>query len=50
MDEYRDVNWSVEFEITVNGETVQFDELTEAEQTQILEAIAGDSYSGTFAN
>ena len=48
MEDNRDISWSVEFEITVNGETVKFWELTETEQETILDIIRGDSYSGTF--
>ena len=43
-----DVNWAVSFEITVNGKEKKFWELPESAQETILEAIAGDSYSGTF--
>ena len=50
MEDYRDINWSVDFEITVNGETVKFWELTETEQETILSEIRGDGYSGTFCN
>ena len=48
MEEYRDICWAVDFEITVNGKDVKFWDLTETEQDQILEAIRDDSYSGTF--
>ena len=47
-DEERDINWSVDFEITVNGESMNFWDLTEYEQEIILENIKNDSYSGTF--
>ena len=45
-EEDRIITWSVNFEIDVNGEAVNFWDLTEAEQEQILAVIAGDSYSG----
>lgn len=48
QDEIRDINWSVSFDITVNGKSVKFDELTESEQEQILSLIKEDYYSGTF--
>ena len=48
MEIYRDINWSVSFEITVNGEEKKFWDLTEWEQQEILNIIKGDSYSGTF--
>ena len=48
QDEVRDINWSVSFDITVNGKSVNFDELTESEQEQILSLIKEDYYSGTF--
>jgi hypothetical protein len=47
-DEYKDINWSVDFEITVNGESMNFWDLTETAQETILEHIRNDSYSGTF--
>lgn len=48
MEKTRDINWSVEFEITLNGKEVNFWDLTEEEQQYILDEIFGDSYSGTF--
>jgi hypothetical protein len=53
MDEWqtndcRDINWSVNFEVTVNGMEVSFDELTDTEKEIILNCIKEDSYSGTF--
>ena len=48
MEEERDITWSVDFFVCVNGYEVHFSELTETEQEIILEAIRGDSYSGTF--
>ena len=48
MDSYRDINWSVSFEITVNGEEKEFWQLSESEQKEIAYAILQDSYSGTF--
>lgn len=47
-NECRDINWSVSFEVTVNGVEVSFDELTDAEKETILNCIKEDSYSGTF--
>lgn len=46
--EYKDINWSVNFEVTVNGETVNFTDLPDDAKQAILNFIAGDSYSGTF--
>ena len=50
MEEYRDINWDVTFNVTVNGKEVSFDELTESEKETILQCIKDDSYSGTFCN
>lgn len=47
-NECRDINWAVNFEITVNGQEVNFWDLKESEQEKILEDIKNDSYSGTF--
>lgn len=47
-NECRDITWSVDFSICVNGCEVHFSDLTETEQDIILEAIRNDSYSGTF--
>lgn len=44
----RDINWAVNFEVTVNGMEVSFDELTDSEKETILNCIKEDSYSGTF--
>jgi hypothetical protein len=49
-EEVRDITWSVDFCICVNGYEVHFSELTEIEQQEILEAIRSDYYSGTFSN
>lgn len=43
-----DVNWSVNFEITVNGEEFSFDELPEEAKEHILRQIKEDYYYGTF--
>lgn len=53
MDEWqtndcRDINWAVNFEVTVNGMEVSFDSLTDSEKEIILNCIKEDSYSGTF--
>jgi hypothetical protein len=42
------INWSVNFEIIKDGETVHFWDLTEEEQKEILNYIKNDFYSGTF--
>lgn len=47
-NECRDINWSVNFEVTVNGQEVSFDSLTDSEKEIILNCIKEDSYSGTF--
>ena len=47
-DEPRDINWSVDFCVSLNGYEVHFSELTEAEKERILENIKADYYSGTF--
>ena len=44
----RDIDWSVTFEVTVNGESVDFSDLAEGEQRFILEQVAEDYYYGTF--
>ena len=49
-EEYRDITWSVDFTVCVNGYEVHFSELTESEQQKILEDIKNDYYSGTFSN
>ena len=48
MEEYKDICWSVEFEITINGESVRFADLSETAREYILACIDNDSYSGTF--
>lgn len=48
MEEVRDVNWDVTFNVTVNGKEVSFDELNDAEKEHILNSIREDYYSGTF--
>lgn len=48
MSHTRDINWDVDFNITVDGEDKRFWELTETEQDKILEDIRDDYYSGTF--
>ena len=53
MDEWqtndcRDINWAVNFKVTVNGVEVSFDSLTDEEKENILNCIKEDSYSGTF--
>jgi hypothetical protein len=50
MEEVRDITWSVDFCICVNGYEVHFSELTESEKQEILEAISCNYYSGTFSN
>jgi hypothetical protein len=49
-EEVRDITWSVDFCIYVNGYEVHFSELTDSEQQKILEDIKNDYYSGTFSN
>jgi hypothetical protein len=44
----RDINWSVDFRVYVDGYEVHFSDLTENEQNEILEDIRNDYYSGTF--
>lgn len=48
MEEYKDICWNVDFEITMNGESVSFRELSETAREYILACIENDSYSGTF--
>lgn len=48
MEEQRDITWSVDFCVCVNGYEVHFSDLTEEEQEVILESIRNDYYSGTF--
>jgi hypothetical protein len=47
-NECRDITWSVDFCVCVNGCEVHFSELTEDEQEKILNDIKNDYYSGTF--
>ena len=47
-NECRDITWSVDFCVFVNGYEVHFSELTEDEQEKILNDIKNDYYSGTF--
>lgn len=47
-NECRDISWSVDFCVYVNGCEVHFSELTEDEQEKILNDIKNDYYSGTF--
>lgn len=42
-----DMNWSVEFDVTLDGESVDWFELSESTQSYILEQIANGSVSGT---
>lgn len=44
----RDINWSISFDITIDGEEARFSDLTESEQKKILDDLAGDYYYGTF--
>lgn len=48
MDEYKDINWSVDFEITVNGKTAKFEDLSDDVKQMILKCIEGDFYSGNI--
>ena len=48
MEDYKDISWSVDFEITVNGETVKFYDLPDTARDYILTCIKNDYYSGTF--
>jgi hypothetical protein len=50
MEEYRSITWSVNFEIIKDGETVEFWDLTEDEQEEILDSIKRDFYFGMFDN
>ena len=47
-EETRDITWSVDFCVYVNGYEVHFSELTEEEQEKILDDIKNGYYSGTF--
>jgi hypothetical protein len=49
-EEYRDINWTVNFDITVNGENMFFDNLNETEQEKILADIKEGFYGGTFCD
>lgn len=44
----RDINWSVDFCVSVNGYEARFSDLTENEQAKILEDIRNDFSYGTF--
>ena len=43
-----DINWGITFEITVNGEDKNFDDLSEQAQENIINMIRDGSYGGTF--
>lgn len=43
-----DINWSVDFDVTVNGQDTKFWDLPDDVREHILHSIAGDSYSGTL--
>lgn len=49
-EKYRDITWSVDFFICVDGYEVHFSELSASEQEEILNNIKNDYYSGTFAH
>lgn len=49
-EKYRDITWSVDFFICVDGYEVHFSELSESEQEEILNKIKNDYYSGTFVH
>lgn len=44
----RDINWSISFDITINGKEANFSDLTESEQKKILDDLADDYYYGAF--
>lgn len=46
--DYRGITWSVEFNICVNGNEIDFSELTDTEKEKILEDIKKDYFCGTF--
>lgn len=48
MEDARDITWSVDFCVCINGDEVHFSELTEEEQEKILDDIKNDYFSGTF--
>ena len=43
-----DINWSVDFDVTVNGQDTKFWDLPDDVREHLLHSIAGDSYSGTI--
>ena len=49
-EEYRDINWSVDFCVSINGCEKHFSALTDSEKEMILNEIKNDYYSGTFIN
>ena len=46
----KDIDWSVEFDLSMDGCDVTFWDLPKTAQEEILSCIAGDSYSGTFCD
>ena len=48
MSRIRDINWSVDFDICIDGKDAKFWDLSESEQQKILNDIFEDFYSGTF--
>jgi hypothetical protein len=48
-NEYRDISWSISFEVCINGEEARFfEDLTEDEQQEILKRIEEGYYHGSL--
>ena len=47
-NDYKDVNWTVNFDITVNGENMFWDNLDDVAKEKILNDIKEGFYGGTF--
>ena len=47
-EEMKDITWSANFEICINGESANWSDLSETAQATILDCIKNDSYSGMF--
>lgn len=48
LSEYRDIDWGVNFSITINGEEASWDDLSDNEREKILEDIKEDYVYGNF--
>lgn len=47
-EEMKDITWSANFEICINGESANWSDLSETAKAVILDCIKNGSYSGMF--